>query len=565
MADKREQLDQRHTALKAERVKWEPDWREIAEQLIPYRTSWDPANSFTDAGRRKNNHILNSLPIFALQTLEAGLMAGVTSPARDWFAMHTSDKDLNDKQEVRVWLDLVTDIIKGALRRGKLYGALANGVYADLGSIGTASMFAEEGRPGQLRFTSIPVGEYWIDVDADGVVDVIIREMPRTVRQVVNKFGLENCSKQTQDAWENNHLSNPILVKHAVVPNEEFQDGVIGPRGMRWSSSWYETFNEDRKQFLRLGGYEEFPAMVPRWRRRSGDVYGRGPGSVVRGDCRGLQHKEGRVLRMFDKATDPAMKGTTGISRPSLLPGDMTFIPAGQGTIFEPVHDINPQAIVVAEKFIDRDEQRINRAMHADLWRSILDDTRNQRATATEIEARRLEVMLQLGPVLENLDDELLEPIVMRAFHVLRRNDMLPPPPEEAIGIPMKVEFISVMHQMQQATGLAGMRTMIGEVLQLIEVWPEAGDKIDIDIAVDEFARITGVRPDLVRDEDDVDEIRAEKAAMEEREQLGEGASALAEGIKNVGQADPQNLQAIAKQFGPVVAAQGGALGPITE
>ena len=52
-----------------------------------------------------------------------------------------------------------------------------------------------------------------------------------------------------------------------------------------------------------------------------------------------------------------------------------------------------------------------------------LDDVRS----ATEIVERREEKMVMLGPVLERLHDELLDPLIGRVFQIIARAGQIPP------------------------------------------------------------------------------------------------------------------------------------------
>jgi hypothetical protein len=172
--------------------------------------------------------------------------------------------------------------------------------------------------------------------------------------------------------------------------------------------------------------------------------------------------------------------------------------------------------------------------------------------------------MLMLGPILQNLDNDLLEPTIDRTFNILSKAGRLPPPPPELEGQQIKIKFISIMHQMQQATKLAGLRTLVDEVGRIGQMMPEAFDKIDVDVVVDEIARITGVRPDCVVSDDNVEAIRRQKAEEEQARIQGESMLAATEGAKNLANVEPQKLTELASAISPAAAAQGGAMSPLT-
>jgi hypothetical protein len=562
---KRERLEKRRKALKDERTEWETSWKAIAEQLLPYGEVIHNVRDRRNRGDRRDNKILNSRPVLALRILVAGLMAGITSPARKWFKLGLKNEELaENSKDVRVYLETVEREIEAALARSNFYKVLSSHVYASLASICTAVMFEEESteEAGSVWFTPMPVGQYYLDVNRDGRVDTVFREIPMTVRQVTQKFGVENpkLSMRTQTAYNAGRLEEEVTLIHAVLPNEDYTPGLLGALGKKFMSVWYEDVHERKDVILHESGYHEFPVMAPRWQALPTEAYGHGPGFDVLGDCKMLQHHEKRRLQILDKIVNPPLEVADNVRRASLLPGDITYTPAGQTSTVKPIYTVEPGAFDVIKGAVMELESRISEGLFAHLWSLVMNDNRNQRATATEIEAQRQEVMLQLGPLLENLNDELLEPVIERTYSILERNDFLPLPPEELAGQEIKIEFISIMHQMQKSTGLASMRTLVMELQAIAQLRPDILDKLAVDEIADELRRITGVSSELILSNEEVDEIRAERKQQAQAQQEGEAMVKMTEGIKNLGSTDPNNLQEVAQAVSPVAAAQGGAL-----
>jgi hypothetical protein len=560
----REQLEKRIKGLKADfEGSWEPNVRDVLKQMAPYRARWE--SDKRTKGDRKDDHILNNTPVKALRTQAAGLMAGVTSPARKWHAQRAVRDELNEVHAVKVWLDQVQEAIEGLFQTTNFYTSLSNGTYPDIGSAGFSALLSEENEPGTLTYTPYPIGQYWVSRDHEGKPYTWVWEGGMTVEQMLTKFGEPNLSRMVKMDITEKRLDKEYLVTHAIVPNDQFDVTKIGPEGQRWASLWWESKNPEKDEYLRQKGYFEFPVLLPRWSMIAGDNYGRGPGWDCRGDCKALQHYEEKLLMMVDKTVDPPMKGTDQVKRATLLPGVMTQVPKGQESTYEPAITINPAAIAAGERQVARYEQRIEDTMYVPLFQSLLNDERAQRATATEIEYMRQEVMLLLGPLLENLDNDLLEPAVERAFAVLERAGKLPEPPPELQDEELKIEFISVLHQIQQATGIGALRTLLREFAQLASLKPEVIDKLNGDVVFDEIARITGIRPDAVVSDEEVTAIRNARAELEAQERQQQQALTTTEGIKNVAGADPQQLADLAQQFSPAAAAQGGGLGPVNQ
>lgn len=562
---KKERLQKRSAALKAERTQWETAWKAISRQLLPYGEVIHSVLERRNKGDRRDERILNSRPVLALKVLVAGLMAGITSPARQWFKLGLKNEHLLEQsKEARVYLEQVQREIEAALARSNFYKVLSSQIYPALATICTAAMFEEEGdEPGTIHFTAMPVGEYYIDVNKEGAIDVVFRELALTVRQVVKRFGIDNpgLSEQVRQAWDDGNLNQAVTVWHAVLPNDEYRPGMLGALGKKYVSVWWQPACENKDALLREEGYHEFPCMIPRWSSMATEAYGHGPGFDVLGDCQMLQHYEKRRLNTIDKIVNPPLEVADNIRKASLVPGDITYVPGGgQGTGVKTIHTVPPETIRIVQDVVDRLEARVSEGLFAHLWSMVMNDQRNQRATATEIEAQRQEVMLQLGPLLENLNDELLEPVIERTFAILDRNDFLPVPPPELEGEEIKIEFISIMHQMQKSTGLASIRTLVGEFQAIAQLRPDILDKLEVDQMADELRRITGVSSELLLSNEEVAKKRGEREQQAAAQQQGEAMATAAGAMKDFSQADPEKLQELARTMSPAAAAQGGAL-----
>lgn len=556
---RREHYEERLAALKKERASWDAENREVAAQMAPYRVS--DKSGARNKGEKLDADIINSTPVLALGILAAGMMAGITSPARKWFGLTHGDPVLRRLPRVRQYFEDCTKAIANALHRSNWYAALSP-TYLDLGSIGTSSMFAEHDGRGGVHFTPMVWGEYYADINPQGDVDVLFQERTRTVRQIVREFGKDACSRKVREHWDRGEYNQPYVVIHGIFPNDEREPGKIGPKGMPFSSVWWEATNPDKNQFLREGGYHEFAALVPRWSALPSDAYGRGPGHVIKGDCKALQHHELRKAEMIDKIVAPPTITSGGVSELDMRPGAITEVAMGQQVEVRPLVVIPPGAIGEVRAEIDADESRINKAMYVNLWQAAISDENNERPTATEVEARRQEVMLMLGPLLESLDSSLLEPCIRRVFGILDRADMLPLPPPELEGAEIKVEFISIMHQAQQATGAAGLRGLLLETAQTAAISPDVVDKINTDAVVDHFAEMLGVPNDVVRTDEEVKALREARAKRQQIAEEGQAALDATQGAKNLGGVDASKLTDVLGALGPVAGAQ-AEFGPV--
>lgn len=553
----------RWNALKSERNTWIDHWRDIADYISPRRARFlvDQRNK----GTKKNDKIINTTPIIAHRTLASGMMAGITSPAREWFRLTTPNPDLAEKDSIKTWLHEVEIRIRTIYAKSNFYDALSGGVYPDLGAYGTSCAFIEEDFDDVIRVTSLPIGSYALATDADGRIDTVYREFSYTVAQMVDEFGFYAVSDRIQEMYNDRKWENWVVVLHVVEPNGGYDPSRADRAGKKWISNWYEigggysnggvsstsgSGGDVVTATLRESGYEEFPAVCPRWGVTGEDIYGWSPGMDALSDCKVIQLYERRKAQLLDKMTNPPMVGPTALKalRASTLPGDITYADAVQGE-FKPSFVPPPNALQYASEAVKDIEQRIQEIFFADLWLMISNAEQTQPITAEEVRAKQEEKMLQLGPVLERLNNELLGPAVELTFSIMLRRGLLPPPPLELQGSEVRVEFISILAQAQKLVGTTAVERLTGFAGTLSQVRPDVLDNLDVDEIIDKYADMLGVPPSMLRPNDVVASVRAEKQKQQQAEKQGQAMLAATQGAKNLGQTDPNNVQQLLGQF----------------
>jgi hypothetical protein len=527
-------------ALEQDRSSFTSHWRDLADHVLPRRLQLNTSD--TNRGEKRNQKIINATATLAARTLRAGMMGGITSPARPWKRLTTPDPDLAEFGPVKDWLHIVDQRMSTVFLRSNLYNALPTG-YGDLGTFGTAAIGLEEDFDSTIRLFPFPIGSYALALNDKLQVDVFFREFRYTVRQLVNKFGQYDgksgspkwdvFSSRVKQAYDEGRYNDKIDVCHIIQQNSEYKPNSLTSK--KYSSVYYEKGQGSDKQvedkFLRDAGYDYFPILAPRWEVAGGDVYGTEcPGMTALGDVKALQLLEKRKAQAIEKYVNPPMTGPSSLrnQKASILPGDMTYSDEREGMKgFRPVHEVRPEINGIVMD-IQEKEKRIQRCFYEDLFLMLAYTDRRQ-ITAREVEERHEEKLLALGPVLEQLNQDLLDPLIDITFDIMVRQGLIPEPPEELQGVQLKVEYVSIMHQAQKLAGLSGIERFTAYVGQLAAVNPEIIDKVDMDQAVDEYGSITGVPPRIIRPDEAVAEMRAQRAQAVQAQQQ---SMAMAEGAK---------------------------------
>lgn len=539
----------RYASLESEAGSWRDHWRQIAEQVRP-RSVRMLANDVTTQGQRKDQAVINGTPFFASRTTAAGLMGGITSPARPWFLLTTPDRNVSKSAAGKAFLEEAAKEIREAFDRSNFYNAL-HSVYADLADFGTSCIIMEEDEEDSLRLFHLPVGSYFLAQSERLACDTLYRRTTMTVRQLVRKFGIDAVSQVVRTHWESKRYDEAIEVVHCILPAED-AEASREANGKPWVSLWWEEKaqqgQEDR--FLRVSGYEEKPFFAPRWETTGEDVYGTSPGMAALGDCRALQLLEKRKAQLIEKSTNPAMTGPAALRNTpiSLLPGGFTPVDApAAGNAFRPAHEVQPGAIEKTAQEIRETEARIRQAYYADLWLMLSQSDGDM--TAREVVERREEKMLQLGTVLQKLKDELLDPAVTRGFAILMRLGRLPPPPPEMQGQSLRIEFLSIMAAAQKLQGVTGVERLAVFVQTLSQSNQAALDKFDSDQAVVAYADMVGVPQALVRSDDEVEALRAQRAKAMQQQQVAAGAQQRADVAKTLADTDTAGSNALTEMM----------------
>ncbi|WP_338506424.1 portal protein [Erwinia aphidicola] len=547
----KQRLTKQLAQLDSDRSTFEPHWRELSDFISPRSSRF----LVSDANRnsRRNTSIVDPSASLAEDVLSSGMMSGITSPARPWFKLATPDKAMMDYGPVKIWLEAVQDRMNDMFNKSNLYQSLPI-IYSQLGTYGVAAMAVMEDDEDVIRTYPFPIGSYYLANSARLNVDTCFRKFRMTVRQLVTEYGLDKVSDSVKGQWETGSYEQWHDVVHAVYPNVNRDTGKLDAKNKRYKSVYFEEAGGD-DNILRESGFDEFPVMAPRWIVNGEDVYGsKCPGMTALGQVKALQLEQKRKSQLIDKATNPPMVGPTALKsqRVSLLPGDITYV--DQLTGQEGLRPLYQAPLPSADLLNDIQDTRqlIDRCYYVDLFRMLQNVNTRSMPVEAVIEMKE-EKLLMLGPVLERLNDEFLDPFIDRAFSIMARRGMLPQPPEVMQGMPLRIEYISVMAQAQKSIGVSSLERFVRFVGGMAQAKPEALDKLDIDQSIDNYADAIGVSPTVVVAAEAVQQIRQQRAEQQQQMQQMQMAQAAVQGAKDLSQAklgDQNALSAVAGAAG---------------
>lgn len=532
------ELEAELAGLQTERYSWWSTWSQLATYLLPRRYRWLVTPNQM-RGAPLNGAIMDSTGTIAARVLASGMMSGITSPTRPWFKLRISGYGGDEINPVNIWLAECEKRMMHVFQESNFYNAAAV-MYMDLAIFGTAPIIIYEDFENVIQCFNPCAGEYYVWNASNLMAGGLAREITMTIRQMVGEFGLDNCPAEVQLAYERGgaNLTQERLIVHFIKPN----DGKMSER-FKWCEYYFvkgAVTSPNEPEFLRKRGFFDVPFICPRWETTGNDAYGRSVGMDALGDVKQLQQETKRKAQAIDKLANPPMVADVELKNQpaSTLPGGVTFVSKKDGVGFTPAYQNFRPPVAEMMQDITMIQQRIKDIFFNDLFLMIssLDTVR----TATEIDARREEKLVMLGPVLERLQTEAQDLIIDRVWGIMQRAGLLPPAPAELEngGMNIEIVYVSMLAEAQRAANTTGMERFFAQIGNIAAVHPEVLDIPNWDRSVTNYGLALGNDPANINSADELQAIRAARAKQQQEAKLMEAAPVAADAAKNLSETD---------------------------
>lgn len=542
----RDYLNRRMAEMSQEFSSFTDHYKELSEFFDPRRGRFFLED--VNRGQKRHKKILNNHGTKALRRATAGMFAGAMSPSRPWFAWTMMDKALLNDPEVKEWLALFRDMVLLVFSKSNFYN-MAPLMLRELLLFGTGAMTHEDDFDDVARFYTHTAGSYMIAQNSRSKVDTLARKFQFTCYQMVQRFGLANVSTQVKNNWDRGNYGQRHTVHHFIElnPFRNENEAVISSEFQRYRSVYWEPNNNglDKQKFLRRSGTRGFPAYVPRWELADGDIYAVNcPGMTALGDTMQLQTQERELGKALAKNNTPPLQGPPSLRNKPIrnLPGGVTINTSVNGKI-ESLYDVDPRVAEIGQD-IQRTERRIDDAMHVDLFMAITEMEGIQPKNQLQLSQINEERLLQLGPVLEQVHGEWLARVVGRVAAQVLEAGIMPPAPDKLEGKELEAEFVSALAMAQRSVSVASIERTSNFVVGLMERgFENAGDKLDVDFAVDEYASLTGAPPKLILPTEQAQRAREQRNQQRQQAAMVEQMTQAAQATNALGNANlPEEL-----------------------
>ena len=547
MAVNAKSLLRRNETLKEDRTLWDSFYRDVVDYIRPRKQTAEESRT---PGVIRHKHYDSTAP-HAANTLALVMADTLTPKAIQWFGFKIPEaspfKQFNNNQNVMNWFKTVEDGVRFALDQSNFYPVI-NEIYLDFNSFATICMYVEESEMKQkgfngLTFRALPIASYVFAENDAGIVDTVMREYELTARQFVQRFpgtkvpdAIAKSLKETPD--------DKFNFLRVVAPTQDLSSRVKFPFAS-------VDIMVDKHLVVDERGYKEFPYMVGRWDKASGETRGRGPAAIALDDIKSLNQLRKLELIGLEKAVNP----------PILAPEDgfIGTVKLGSNSI---IYSRNPNDVrtLPTELRLDLSSLKAN-----DLKQSIrdiyltdqLNIPRTKQMTASEVSVLRSEMERLLGPTISRFESEVLGPMLNRTVGIMHRTGALPPLPPEIQDLDaIDIEYVGQLARSQKMVEVESIQNWISLIAQFGQIDPRVMQLPDLMAAGRIIAPVLGVPKSVVKGDAQIEEeVAAQQQKQAEAEQMqkmgamaesaGKAAPAMKvmqDGAANLSEEDKQAL-----------------------
>jgi hypothetical protein len=511
----------KYDRLKQEHTLNCPLWQDLADFIHPRRGSFIVKRS---PGTKQTDKLFDSTALDSHDRLASTLNGTLTSRASAWFSLKMRDEQLNEDTSIKTWLEDCTKRMFQAFNQSN-FAQEIHEVYLDEPAFGTSGIFVEERDPSKkdfagLVFTAIPLQQLVIDEDKEGRVNSVYREFEMSAGACVEKWGIDKVGEKIAQSFTEGKSDVLFKILHVTRPRTvgASQEPKLGTPKTKLPWASVHIAMKD-KTLIAEGGFHEFPFMVPRWSKTTGERYGRGPGHLALPDVKTLNKVKELGLKTWGKTLDMPTK-----SLDDGVVGPIRNYPGGN-TVVRSIEGLQPLYPPGMFREAIGNDQIKTADLQAAIKRYFFVDQMQlpEKSYMTAFEVSKQFELLQrlLGPTMGRQESELLSPLIDRVFGIMFRHNALPkvPPILAQNGANLDVQYEGPLAKSQRLAEVEGMERLLQFVIQAQPVDPEIADNINWDEAITTAADVLGVPERLLNDPENIKKVRDARAKQQAQQQ----------------------------------------------
>lgn len=502
-------------------------WQEINDFILPRKTNVIHKQT---KGSRRTERLQEGTAPHSAGLLSATLQGSLTSNSVFWFNIRMKDKELNENENVKAWLDDSTRRMYNAFNDSN-FRIEIHEMFTDVVTVGTACLLTEQALPDSeniLNFRSYFVGDdFLIRENAHGYVDTVIRKVLFSTRQAFQLFG-DKAGKAVIEA-NNKKVNKDFEFLHVTMPINEYSKTRQGFGNDEWTFTDIYVALDDAV-ITKKSGYFEFPYIVPRWSKASGEMYGRSPSFIALPDIRTLNAATSYMQQAWAKDIKPSRLVPEGLGVDiDDVPGTNIPVPAHL------IEAIKKGALTSDARWevSAQERQDLRNAIKECYFTDQIQLQKQAQMTATESTIIFELMQRLLGPVFGRLEAQM-SPMVERGFGVMLRAGEFAELPAELEGSELDIEYVGPLARSQRMSEINALRQWLEQLVQIAAIDPTIVDVPDFDEIARDSARMLNVNERYVKSSEDIEAIRDDRKQTEEDAKTTEEAATAADAFSKV-------------------------------
>ncbi len=526
----------RYSGMETAAMNWMTLWDQCARYISPRKGNILTKNT---PGQDQTLNIYDFTAEQALGVAAAGTLTNICPAGEKWFRMQPKNKKASQATKQR--FDKVSEIVLDQLLSSNFYEGIHED-FLDAFCFATSNLLEEEGKKNTLNFVNIPVGTFYIEENAEGMVDTVARKWQWTARQAEQKWGREKlmgCKTLFKALTDSDPAAANRLFTflHFVEPRDVSWDGQETIGAKRPISSEYVCMED--QCIIETSGYYTMPYLVSRLFRSNNEVYGRGPGIQSLPVIRMVNAMKRDILVANEKLVNP------GWLMPDDTSGTVDNRPNGI-TFWDTSNAANKPEMLTLKNQIDtgkmqlaEEQQSIREAFFNSSFQmlSTLAEQKREK-TAYEVQQMVAEKLLLFQPFFARIVKEKLNPLLERTVDILARKGMLPPADElDPDSDEYEIVYTSKIALAIKSAQNQAFATMMQLVTAVAPLDPRAVNLVNWLDGLRSAGSNLGLEADLMRSDREIDAMTQAQQEAAQLQQAAETAKLGSEAAKNAKEA----------------------------
>ena len=460
-----------HSKFKNDRTSFEEQWNEIIDRVLPRFRKFNSGHELP--GQKRTQNIFDSTASMALRHFAAAFDSMITPRTQKYQRLTTSNLALRDNDNVKAYLEAVTDVQFSMRYRWRAGFTTQMGeFYVGQGAFGSSGLMIEDtGNPNQpVRYRNVRLSQLYFSEGADGLVDKAHMVWKLTARQAAQRWGRNALPVTVKNALDRNNYEQCFDFLHCVQPREQRDPTKRDSRNMRYQSVWICRQGDE---IVEHGGFRTFPLAVGRFYSTDDSAYAYSPAMESLPDINMLNEMERTNIRGAQKLVDPPLL----LPEDGVLEGfDLRSGALNYGGIDEQGRQVVQPLqlgnnVPLGIDYANQKRQAVNLGFYVTLFQIMVD---GPAMTATEVLERAQEKGILLAPTMGRVQSETLGPLTERELDIAMSYGLLPPMPDELreAGADVEIEYDSPLNRAMRSGEASATLQWLGAIAPLAQIDP---------------------------------------------------------------------------------------------